>query len=103
MKCEHCGKNEINYLIDGLRVCTDCKNMSKDNFLIKCQQCGAYGFLPRTEHNNARLAMSSLLTEDIEISEATLNIMVANIQLVKPTVFQIETCPNCHYAGEGHA
>ena len=103
MLCEHCGQNEVDYIIDGLRVCSSCKEKASLNFLIKCVNCNAYCFIARNVHNYARLAMMHLLSERIEVNEATFNTMIANIEVSRPTVFQVEECPNCAYCGEGIA
>lgn len=42
-------------MTDDLAICAECAKKAGNHYLMKCVECGAYGFLERTAENKARL------------------------------------------------
>jgi len=95
MRCQFCEQHEAEYDVEGMEVCKSCMEKARDNFFLICEACGCKGTIPRTTHNMARLSTLYLLDNDIEVTEATLNTMIANLQITKPVFTYVTSCPAC--------
>ena len=81
MHCNICGSKK-NLKPFGRRIiCQECYNKGKDNFIMKCMDCGCYGFIPKTSANVDKMSM---------ISHRFLG-MISD----QPIVMEFPYCPNC--------
>ena len=104
MKCQFCLEKEVGSLkesffdgeiVENMYVCKECKEKSKNNFFLICEKCGCRGIIPRNLCNISRLSTLYLVKNEIEISEVTLNTMIAQIQILRPVFTYLTSRPEC--------
>ena len=81
MHCYICGSKKDLRPFGRRVICQECYNKGKDYFIMKCTNCGYYGFIPKTLENIDRVSM---------VTHRFLEAM-----LDQPIVLEFPYCPNC--------
>ena len=85
MRCSICGNTKDLAMYGSKVICQNCLEKSKTNIILKCRNCGAYGFVKINSVNIERLSAITHLIIDKNL-------------LWKPLIIEFPVCPDCKEA-----